>query len=54
MENKVAAAQADTTLVLQAINEAKKSILGKKAFAPNSVDISSLKESDKEAKSLAK
>lgn len=43
MENEVAAAKADTTHVLQAINEAKKSILGKKAFAPDSVDVSKLK-----------
>ena len=54
MENEVAAAKADTTHVLKAINEAKKSILGKKAFSPDSLDLSKIKSSDEDVKDLAK
>ena len=50
LENEVAAAKADTTHVLKAIKEAKKTILGQKAFAPESVNLSSIKESDTEVK----
>ena len=54
MENEVAAAKADTTHVLKAINEAKKSILGQKAFSPDSVDLSKIKSSDDDVKNLVK